>query len=357
MLVAGFATRHVASSAKRAGCEVHAIDAFCDRDLSWYADSCRTFEELAELPGMIEEICREKKIDILVVTSGAEDLTVSRKIYGTSPEKARIFTDKYSIQKFFEDNSIKVPSILCEGEFPAMLKPRTGAGGWRNRIVRSQADEEDFCSMWPEVPYIRQEFAEGTPCSVSCIVSGGKAKAVAANLQYLRGGEGDRAYGFAGAVSPLPGDRVGELYEEAERIAALSGCTGSIGIDFILGEDSLWAIEINPRFQATLDIIEMSTGFNIFKAHIDACRGRLPESVPKAERCVARKIIFADRDMKVADDLAKFYPSVADIPWKGTEIEEGGAIVSVYGQGNNIHEAGASLDKTIKEIGRYISRW
>ena len=357
VLVAGFATRHVACSAKNAGYEVHSIDAFCDQDLQWNTESCTIFEDLESLPGQIEEICKKIDPDYLVVTSGAEEISVSKKISGSCKDKAGIFTDKQKIQDFFQENSIRVPAILADGSYPAMLKPCKGAGGWRNTVVESPEEENNFCEMWPETPYIRQEVVKGIPCSVSCIASGGRAKAIAANLQYLRGGEGDRAYGFAGAATPFTAEKTGELMKEAERIASLSGCTGSIGIDFILAEDGIYAIEVNPRFQATLDIIEMSTGFKIFEAHINACKGILPESAPKAKKVVARRIMFAERDLIVRDDLKKFHPHVADIPRKNSEIEEGGAIISVYGEGDTLAGAESSLDKTIKEIGRYISRW
>lgn len=357
VLVAGFATRHVACSAKNAGYEVHAIDAFCDQDLHWNTKSCRLFEDLESLPGLIEKSCKDIEPDILVVTSGAEEITSSKKISGNPRETAGKFSDKKRIQEFFEENSVNVPAILAADEYPAMLKPCKGAGGWRNTIVNSPEEENDFCTLWPETPYIRQEVIGGLPCSVSCIAAAGKAKAIAANLQYLRGGSDEKAYGFAGAATPLAAERKDELMREAERIASLSGCTGSIGIDFILAEEGTYAIEINPRFQATLDIIEMSTGFSIFEAHINACKGLLPEFTPKAKKTVARRIIFADRDIKVLDDLKKFYPRVADIPWKNDEIKEGGAIISVYGEGSTLAEAESSLDKTIKEIARYISRW
>ncbi len=357
VLIAGFATRHVARSAADAGYEVHAIDAFCDQDLSWITKSCRIFEDLESLQGLINDACKEIKPDFLVVTSGAEEINSSKPVSGNSKETAGRFSDKKKIQEFFEENSVRVPAILPEGVYPVMLKPCRGAGGWRNTIVNSQEEENDFRTLWPDTPYIRQEIIEGIPCSVSCIAAGGRAKAVSVNLQYLRGGAGERAYGFAGAATPLTDPRSHELKKEAERIAALSGCTGSIGIDFILTEEGIYAIEINPRFQATLDIIEMSTGFNIFEAHIKACRGILPEYVPEAKKVAARRILFAERDLIVRDDLKKFHPLVSDIPRVNEEIEEGGAIISVYGEGPTPEDAESSLDKTIKEIARYISRW
>ena len=49
LLVAGFATRHIAGSARRAGYGVVAVDHFCDLDLARAADTCLRFETLEEL--------------------------------------------------------------------------------------------------------------------------------------------------------------------------------------------------------------------------------------------------------------------------------------------------------------------
>ena len=70
-----------------------------------------------------------------------------------------------------------------------------------------------------------------------------------------------------------------------------------------------------------------------------------------------RSIIFADHDCVVTDDLKSLHPDIADIPWVGTEIEEGSAVLSVYGRGADEDEALTSLDKTISIVHRYMSRW
>ncbi len=74
VLVAGFSTRHVAQSAARAGYEVCAVDHFCDQDLFWYTTDREKFSDLADLPDAIQEICRRHTFDLVIVTSGAEDL-------------------------------------------------------------------------------------------------------------------------------------------------------------------------------------------------------------------------------------------------------------------------------------------
>ncbi len=351
VLVAGFATRHVVQSAYAAGCEVYAVDHFCDRDLSAYARASLQFDELDQLFPAVEEMSRRYSPDIVVATSGAE-LLPSRGLCGTPPEKVKRFLDKLTTHQFFDGLGIRTPALLPTGTFPAMLKPRCGSGGWRNRVVVSAAERDAWLAEFGEAPAIAEEVVSGTPCSVCCVADGSRAVAIAANRQILRGA-GDARYGFSGSLTPFLGGGHDVLMRYAEQIAAASGCIGTLGIDFILG-DKLFAIEINPRFQATLDTVEMASGINLFSAHLAACRGNLPLRRPSYRQVAARRILFADRDFTVDRDLSRLCPIVADIPWPGTIFEEGQAIISVYGWGASGEEALGLLHKHIRTVRQYM---
>jgi predicted ATP-grasp superfamily ATP-dependent carboligase len=351
VLVAGFATRHIAQSAFGAGYEVYAVDHFCDQDLSFYARDSMSFAELDELPGAVEEICRRYEPDILAVASGAEALS-SRILCGTSPDRARRFLDKLETHRFFEEIGVPAPAILPEGVYPSMVKPRSGSGGWRNRVVRNTEEREAWKSLFGDIPVIIEGIAGGTPCSVCCLANGRKAVAVAANRQVLRGGSGAE-FGFCGSVTPFRDGKEQELSAIAERIAAASGCIGTLGVDFVSG-DNITAIEVNPRFQATLDTVEMVTGLNLFSAHVAACCGVLPERKPSCRLVAAREILFADKDLTVGRGLQRLYPVIADIPWPGSRFEEGQAVVSVYGWGATSEDAKVMLDKHIRTVSPYM---
>jgi predicted ATP-grasp superfamily ATP-dependent carboligase len=352
ILVAGFSTRHVAMSAYHAGFEVYAVDHFQDQDLSWYTEESLGFEELRDLPGAIAEMLARHHVDYAVLTSGAESLQPGVPICGTAPGKIQRFLDKLAMQNFFEELGVPTPALLPPGGFPAMIKPREGSGGWRNKVVHTLQEQEEWEEFFEYPGFITQEVVRGLPASVCCVSDGTRARAVAVNEQVLRGEE-SAVFGFSGSITPLDHPLASVMMDLAETVAGASGCIGTLGIDFVLG-DRPWVIEVNPRFQATLDTVERATGLNLFSLHADACRGMIPVQRPKASGVAVRKILFAEHDTVIRTDLAKMGSIVADIPYAGTEVPEGRAIVSVFGWGKNREDAMSTLDKHISAVRQYM---
>jgi uncharacterized protein len=353
VLVAGFATRHVAQSAFQAGYEVCSVDHFCDQDLSWYTKDREKFKDLEDLPGAIDRICSRHRFDFFVPTSGAETLPPPAPLLGTPAKTITRLLDKLDMQHFFESLGVPVPRLMPDGAYPAMVKPRTGAGGWRNAVIDSDTGMDAWKTLYGNVPHIRQEVIKGIPASVCCITDGSHALAITANEQILRG-SGESAFGFSGSVTPFIHPQAGEMIVLAERIAAASGCRGTVGIDFVIGTSGPVAIEVNPRFQGTVDTVEMACTCNLFALHTCACSGQLPEWRPEPREVAARTILFADRDMTLNADLCGLKEFVADIPWPGTFFEKDQAIVSVYGRGPTRDAARAMLDKHISTVRQYM---
>ncbi|MCS7143946.1 MAG: ATP-grasp domain-containing protein, partial [Archaeoglobaceae archaeon] len=107
-----------------------------------------------------------------------------------------------------------------------------------------------------------------------------------------------------------------EKRRELERIAIetaeLFDLKGSIGIDFILA-DKPYVLELNPRFQGSLDSVEWSLDVNLFSLHVKAFEEKKIEKM-KPKRFAIRAIYFADRDLSIKRDLLG-NPFFADIPF------------------------------------------
>lgn len=355
VLVAGYTTRHVALSAYRAGYDVYAVDHFCDQDLLWCTRDVLAFDELDELPFAISEMLSQHAVDFVVTTSGAELLEIPGRI-GTLPAVAARFMDKGATQDFFEEIGVPVPRQLADGAYPAMMKTRSGAGGWRNAIVHSDAERGAWETFVEHEPFLMQEVIVGVPASVSCVGTGTAARAVAANEQILRGGA-SCAFAFSGSVTPCMHPMTERMKELAERIVAASGCVGSVGVDFVLTATEAHAIEINPRFQGTVETVEASTGVNLFQLHVDACRGILPGATPAPQQFCVRRILATPRNLTIASDLSPLSGKITDIPCPGTVFEEGEVMFSVIGCGTTRADAFCSLDKHITDAVQHINTW
>ncbi|HJJ35774.1 MAG TPA: ATP-grasp domain-containing protein [Methanocorpusculum sp.] len=353
LLVVGYATRHVAASAAAAGYTVYAVDHFCDQDLLSCTADHLTFDKQAELPFAMEQMIEKYHPDYVVTTSGAELLEIGNRL-GTSASVASIFMDKGKTQEFFERIGVPVPRIVQKGTYPAMAKTIGGAGGWRNQIVHSDAELAAWQEFVEGDPYILQEFVTGTPASVCCLVTpAGDACVIVSNQQILRGGD-FCPFAFSGSVTPCPHPMAPRMMELGKKIAAASGCVGCIGIDFVLTESEAYAIEINPRFQGTLETVETVTGENLFMLHKDACEGRLPQQEISADGYAVRRILVADDDLTVKADMLSLSDTVTDIPHPGSFFAKGKVVCSVMGKGNTVDEAYAALDKNIRVAVQYI---
>ncbi|HJJ47880.1 MAG TPA: ATP-grasp domain-containing protein [Methanocorpusculum sp.] len=354
ILAAGYTTRHVVRSAARAGYTVYAVDHFCDEDLIPYCADHLAFDEVEELPFAVDAMLKKHDIDYVVTTSGAELLDLPKRL-GTAPQTAAPFMDKGATQAFFEKTGVPVPELLLPGIYPAMLKTTSGSGGWRNALVRNEDEEKTWCEFVENVPYLRQKFIEGQPASVCCLgTPDGRAMVLTTNEQILRGGETCQ-YAFSGSVTPCSHPMAARMKETGEKIAAACGCVGTFGIDFVLTEDEAYAIEINPRFQGTVETVEQSLGINIFKLHKAACEGVLPKTAPAPKQYAVRKILAAPHDLTLKADLSVLADFITDIPSPGTFFEEGEVMFSVTASGKTREDALERLHKNISLAIQHIS--
>jgi predicted ATP-grasp superfamily ATP-dependent carboligase len=110
------------------------------------------------------------------------------------------------------------------------------------------------------------------------------------------------------------------------------GVTGVNGVDFIARADVPMPIEINPRYAASMELVERATGLSIFGAHAAACGGTLPRPrEPRRPAVLGKAIVFAPRTIEVGDTRRRLGdPTVRDIPRPGARIARGRPVCTVF---------------------------
>ncbi len=93
--------------------------------------------------------------------------------------------------------------------------------------------------------------------------------------------------------------------------------------------DVPYVVEVNPRFQGTLECVERVLGINLVDAHIKACtKDVLPTlSKRRPQTCCVRLILYA-RQRSVIPNLDSL-EEVRDIPLSGVVVEEGEPLCSI----------------------------
>lgn len=346
-LVVGFNTRYIVCSGARAGYEMHAADEFDDVDL------CRCAKSIAPIGNWKERIVSLRP-DAVILASGFERVRPKGvRVLNNCHATMKKVTNKVWLAEKLGSLGIPHPEVYdARIKYPVIAKPVFGAGGYRNFIVESEKDlpkKDEF-----RKDFFVQQFIRGKVASVSLISTRDEVKSVAVN-ESLSGRRdlGQQAqFGYCGNITPFVTKHAKKLCEIAERIIRELRLVGSNGVDFILAKDGIYVIDVNPRFQGSLDTVEAATGINLFDAHVKSFDGILADakkplgSTPTA----AKLIVFAEKDCLVKKSLDA--DGIVDVPRVGKVIKKGEPIATAIGTGKCRKDALASSWGEVEYIKR-----
>jgi predicted ATP-grasp superfamily ATP-dependent carboligase len=137
------------------------------------------------------------------------------------------------------------------------------------------------------------------------------------------------------------------LADQARRLASAVAkefaVRGLNGMDFIATGGVPCPIEVNPRYSASMELLEHRRTLSIFEVHEQACRGALPKRV-KSAGVQGKAVVFARRNVVMGDTRGWLEDmSVADIPQPGEKILRGRPICTVFASGNDADSCYAGL--------------
>jgi predicted ATP-grasp superfamily ATP-dependent carboligase len=179
-----------------------------------------------------------------------------------------------------------------------------------------------------------------------------------------------------------------EQFRMLERIGNVlargCGLRGLFGVDAILNEQSVWPVEINPRYTASVEVLERASALrtsgrrprrlHAIEWHETACLlRRLPAPLGQSDEVISGKLIYyAPRDVIFSSDAARWaaernlaltLPAVADIPAAGTALHRGSPVLTLLADGPTasracaeLSQSATGLEKVLFEPGTGIGR-
>ncbi len=346
LLVVGFNARPIAKSAVQAGHEIGVIDYFGDYDLLKLTKNC--FSILRQKPGellhrplhrrpaeylyYLAEIMSDEQGDFDGIILGSafdryhelvkQFKDIGPKVYANDPKKYAITRQKHKINNIAKKAGFEIPilesadnyqeliEIANNFSFPLVTRGDGGGGGagiklWKNlsdmKNYFGSKDEEQEKTIWV------QEYIEGIDASstVNCLKS--EVQILSINRQLI-GDKNLRApneFAYTGNVVPLKYDSykkdpsLEEKHLEAIRkLFQKLQLMGSNGVDFTIKNEMLFFMEVNPRFQGSIECVQYATGYNLVQLHLDAfhkIKHDIP-TIPRYNQCSVKGILFSDSE-------------------------------------------------------------
>jgi predicted ATP-grasp superfamily ATP-dependent carboligase len=401
LAIVGASARAAAASAKRAGFQPITADLFADADLRAIATATR----VSPYPEGLVDWFRAVEPSAWMYTGALENypdlvdqLAWIAPLCGNPGDVLTRIRSPWELSKALGDTGLLFPEtrvsadgLPCDGSW--LIKTYRGASGSGVRELTEtgrQGDTEtgrdpDSGTDSPCLPVsispcpVFQQRVAGLPCSAVFVAERGAATLLGVTRQLI-GESWLRAHGFqyAGSIGPI------SLSEKAfatvrrigEVIAKQFELVGLFGVDMIRDGDDVWALEVNPRYTASIEIVERATGVQAIAAHAAACveqsTGRWdartdavsnPQSPTSSPRCHGKAILFANRnivmsqefaDTALAEALRTPWPTLADVSAAGTPVEAGRPILTFFAEGETpeeverrLHDRAAELEVSI----------
>ncbi len=395
LAIVGASTRSAAASAVRAGFQPITADLFADADLQRIATTTR----IRPYPAGLLDWLRTIEPPAWMYTGALEnhpelidEMAWIAPLLGNSGEVLARVRSPWELAgamqragSLFPETRASAEGLPHDGSW--LVKTYRGASGSGVRILgetRKQGDREtrreSIAGSEPGSScFVYQRRVDGMPCAAVYIASGGSAALLGITRQLI--GEpwlGAHGFQYAGSIGPWPVSEahLATLADIGNSLAKRFELVGLFGVDFILdgeGED-VWPIEVNPRYTASVEIVERCTAVGAIAAHVAACGGPSArearagassppvESEPSPARSAThngKAILFAKHDLVISrafadETLAEAsqtpWPTLADVSARGTLVEAGRPILTMFADGSSVEQVEQGLRDRVVEL-------
>jgi len=380
VVIAGVSTRAAAESAARAGFQVTAIDAFADLDQH---PSVRALSIARPFSAdTAARAARDVECDAAVYLSNFENhpeavhgLGAGRALWGNPPDVLRRVRDPVCLARALRDRGVAVPPVRLEPDAtvhsdirsdhgPAgddrawLVKPMASGGGHGVHVWHRDAPMADGCYL--------QEFVDGWPGSIVFVAAGGRVVPLGVSRQLI----GDPAFGAAGyryCGSILMSRGHDDAFivaacAAARAVAEAFDLRGINGLDFIAHGGRPHVLEVNPRWTASVELMERACGMSAFSAHADAfITGSLPRVDwvrARGQAAVGKAVVFAREDVTMGATTAWLGDdTIRDVPHPGELIRAGRPVCTAFAGGSTAGDCYAALVRKAERVYSELAAW
>jgi predicted ATP-grasp superfamily ATP-dependent carboligase len=256
LIILGASVRAAAEGAVRAGIEPYCIDLFADEDTRALGPVRKIDRYPAEFLAALADAPQAP----WMYTGSLENyprliarMAQMRPLLGNNDETLKLVRHPAWLASAVQGTGVRFPETRDAGDFVPpddawLMKPRRSGGGMGIRSQESARRGQ-----------VVQRLIEGEAFSASFLAKDPKVEMLGAALQWAGTDFGaPQPFQYAGSIAPfeLSDHEKRALQGLAEKLAGGAGLRGLFGLDLIRGEEGLWLIEVNPRYTASMELLE-----------------------------------------------------------------------------------------------------
>jgi predicted ATP-grasp superfamily ATP-dependent carboligase len=378
LIIVGSSARAAAFSALRAGLSPWCADLFGDEDLRQCC-KVRTVAVAHYPQGLLDAFAAAPPAPWLY-TGALENrpglvrrLTALRPLWGNGATVLTRVRSPFAVHDWLAVRAVPCPEVRRGGaRVPLrrnwLLKPRAGAGGrgivpWTNGGARP-ADVR----RW----YF-QEVVLGTPCAAVYVGDGRKARLLGVTRQLV--GEPwlhAAPFHYCGSVGPLTlAPKVRAAFARlGTKLVAGFHLRGLFGVDCVLRNGTPWPVEVNPRYPASVEVLEYATGLWALALHrqiFEPNAAPPPDAPAVPGDVVGKAVMYAPTDFAFpidgpwVDTLTRRrpvteLPAFADIPAPGQDTPAGWPVLTFFARADTEESCLQALQQIAKTLDRWLFR-
>jgi predicted ATP-grasp superfamily ATP-dependent carboligase len=362
LLILGASARAAAFSALRAGLRPWCADLFADVDLR---RCCPAVRLAGPYPDGFAALLAAAPAAPWLYAGGLENhprlvsrLARLRPLWGNDAPALKAARSPECVAEAVRSAGLPAPAVRrLEALAPPagrwLLKPLRGAGGTGIRFYSGQEKEATRARSY------LQEYVEGESRSALYVAHGGRTHLLGLTRQLV--GESwlhASPFHYCGSVGPLALDdrQRADLERLGAVLATRCGLRGLFGVDGVWRDGILWPVEVNPRYTASVEVLECATGLSALAWHRRAFdpAAPAPAELAPAAGVVGKAVLFARAALTFPsvgpwqDD-----PDFADIPDTGESIEARRPVITAFARGQDV----ASCLDALREKAAALDGW
>jgi methenyltetrahydromethanopterin cyclohydrolase len=254
----------------------------------------------------------------------------------TSPKTFFKALDKLNLP--YPQTTFKPPSSSTYKKW--LFKPNKSLGGMHITFIDDEIEQKDG--------YF-QHYIDGTPGSVLFVSNNASLQIVLVNEQETINTK-NMPFILGSIITPatIPPPLLTTLNDAIQQLALHFNLIGFNSLDFIIKNDELYLLELNPRPSASIQLVKQP--HNIFHIHKTACKNAAHPMLLKNESLYRGLFyVFAQNDYLVTAEM-QWPEQTIDRPIEGTLIKKSSPICSLLLNAKSRHKLQEIAEQKTQEI-------